>query len=126
MSQEEVDQRWKAGVEDFQVSGFFETDVHELARALQNWCRSPGEEFPFRFEARGVPSPVSRSALVIRLRPIIDRDWHRKRPVVFEFRPVSREEAYTLEADYWRSVSDNRRAELADEIRARSAERGNQ
>jgi hypothetical protein len=39
--------------------------------------------------------------------------------VVFELRPISRQEAYGLEADYWRSVNDTRRAELAEEIRAR-------
>jgi hypothetical protein len=32
---------------------------------------------------------------------------------------VNPQEAYKLEGDYWRLVGDERRAELADEIRAR-------
>jgi hypothetical protein len=122
MSQEDFERLWQAGAEDFLLTGFFETDIHDLAQCLRDWCRNPGDEFPFRLESGGVPSPLTRSALAIRFLPITDRIWHRDQPVVFEFRPISPQEAHALEADYWRSVNDDRRAELADEIRARLEE----
>jgi hypothetical protein len=118
MSNEEFVRRWAAGEDDFLLSGFFEADVFELSEALYAWCKAPSEEFPFRFESSGEPSPITRSLLSIRFPRVRDRIWHLDRPTIFEFRPVNRQEAYKLEAAYWRSVNDSRRAELAEEIAA--------
>jgi hypothetical protein len=68
-----------------------------------------------------VDSPVTRSVLSIRFPRTRARGWHLDRAIIFEFRPVNQVEAYQLEAAYWRSVNDERRAELAEEIRARFA-----
>jgi hypothetical protein len=119
MSAEEFTRRWEAGDEDFLVSAYFQTDVLDLSQALREWCRSPSAEFPFRFEPSTMNSPVTRSVLNIRLPRARARGWHLDRAIIFEFRPVNRAEAYQLEAAYWRSVNDERRAELAEEIRAR-------
>jgi hypothetical protein len=121
MSVEEFTRRWEAGNDDCMVTAYFQSDVHDLSQALLEWCRSPSREFPFRFEPSAVNSPVTRSVLSIRLPPTRDRGWHLDRAIIFEFRPVNRTEAYQLEAQYWRSVTDDRRAELAEEIRARLA-----
>jgi hypothetical protein len=122
MSQEELERLWQAGAEDMLVTSFFETDIIDLSQLLRNWCRNPRDEFPFRLEGRGPTSPVTRSVLSIRFLRITDRIWHRDRPVIFDFRPISQHEAYALEARYWRSVNDDRRADLADEIRVRMGE----
>jgi hypothetical protein len=121
MSPEEFTRRWEAGDEEFLVPAYFQSDVHDLSQGLREWCRSPSGEFPFRFEPNAVNAPVTRTVLNIRFPRTRDRGWHFDRPIIFEFRPVNRAEAYQLEATYWRSVNDNRRAELADEIRARLA-----
>jgi hypothetical protein len=122
LSQEEFTRKWEAGQGDFLLTFFFETDVYDLSRALRDWCKARTGEFPFRFERNAMPSAITRSALTMRFPGVRDRVWHRDRPIIFEFRPVNRKEAYQLEASYWRSVKDNRRAELADEIRARLEE----
>jgi hypothetical protein len=119
ISVEEFTRRWEAGDDDFVVIGYFQTDVHELSQALREWCKARYGEFPFHFEPNTVNSPVNRSVLSIRFGRARARGWHIDRPVIFEFRPVNRAEAYQLEAQYWRSVNDERRAELAEEIRAR-------
>jgi hypothetical protein len=118
ISQEEMNQLWENGTEDIQITSFFDTDIFELAQLLRDWCRDPREPFPFTL-GPGVPSPLTRSALAIRFQRAVNRIWHFDRPVVFELRPVSRQEAYAMEAEYWRSVGDTRRAELAEEIRTR-------
>jgi hypothetical protein len=110
---------WDAAALDFVIQGFFEDDVHVLSQALLEWLRARKGEFPFRLEPNTVTSPVTRSALAIRLLRARDRVWHVDRPIIFEFRPVNRREAYRLEAVYWRSVNDERRAALADEIYSR-------
>lgn len=119
MSAEEFTRRWEAGDEDFLVTTYFQTDIHDLSQALCEWCASPSGEFPFRFEPTSVNFPVTRSVLNIRILRARDRGWHLDRAIIFEFRPVNRAEAYQLEATYWRSVNDDRRAGLADEIRGR-------
>jgi hypothetical protein len=119
ISPEEVARRWELGAEDFLISTFFETDIHELSGALREWCKNPEGDFPFRFQSNATPPPVTRSVLTMRFLRARDRVWHLDRPIVFEFRPVNQQEAYALEAAYWRSVNDDRRAELAEEIRAR-------
>jgi hypothetical protein len=121
ISAEEFTRRWEAGNEDFLLTAYLQSDVHDLSQALRDWCRSPSGEFPFRFEPSAVDSPVTRSVLSIRFPRTRDRGWHLDRAIIFEFRPVNRAEAYQLEATYWRSVNDDRRAELAEEIRARLA-----
>jgi hypothetical protein len=95
---------------------FFHTDIHELATELRNWCQSPTEQFPFGFQSGGTPDPVTRSMLTVRLLRRRERRWHLDRPIIFEFRPVNRREAYEMEANYWRSQGDERRAALAQEI----------
>lgn len=45
-------------------------------------------------------------------------------PVRFRFRPVNKAEAYEMEADYWASIGDHARAELARELLARMGESG--
>jgi hypothetical protein len=122
VSQDEFEARWQAGAEDFLMTSYFETDIFDLAQLLREWCRNPRAQFPIRLGSEDVPSPLTRSVLAIHFLRITDRIWHRDQPVVFELRPVNRQEAYALEAGYWRSVNDTRRAELADEIRARLEE----
>jgi hypothetical protein len=119
-SQEQLSQLWESGQTDFRITSFFGSDVYELAQKLREWC-DQGGEFPFRFHfgTDGTPHPVTRSVLCVRLLPAIPRAWYRERPIVFEFRPVNRVEAYELEATYWRSVGDEARAALATEIRDR-------
>jgi hypothetical protein len=120
MSQDELNRLWEAGTERMEIRAFFETDALDLSHRLRAWARSPStEEFPFNFAASGPDSPIVRSSLTIRFLPIVDRIWHREWPVVIELRPISRQESYALEAMYWRSVGDERRAELAEEIKAR-------
>jgi hypothetical protein len=121
MSPEEFTQRWEAGTDDCVLTMYFQSDIYDLAYALREWSRDPSGEFPFRFLRDEVTFPVTRSALAIRFLRARDRLWHVDRPIVFEFRPVNRAEAYHLEANYWRSVNDHRRAELAEEISARVA-----
>jgi hypothetical protein len=121
MSAEEFTRRWEAGDDDFLLTAYFQTEVQDLSQALSEWCRSPAGEFPFRFEPNVVNSPVTRSVLSIRFPRTRSRGWHLDRAIIFEFRPVNQAEAYQLEAAYWRSVNDERRAELAEEIRARLA-----
>jgi hypothetical protein len=43
MSAEEFTRRWEAGDEDFLLTAYFQTDVHDLSQALSEWCRSPSE-----------------------------------------------------------------------------------
>jgi hypothetical protein len=121
MTQEELDRQWESGEVDFRLTAFFEPDVYEMVRLLREWCRDPRTEFPFgfRFGSDSIPGPVTRSSLSVVFPMAIDRVWHRERPVIFEFRLVSRAERYQLEAAYWRSVNDEARAGLADELRAR-------
>jgi hypothetical protein len=113
---EELRRQWTEGENDFLFTCFFHTDIHELALELRNWCQNPQGEFPFRFQSGGTPDPVTRSMLTVRLLRRRDRLWHLDRPIIFEFRPVNRKEAYEMESNYWRSVGDERRAQLAQEI----------
>jgi hypothetical protein len=113
---EELRRQWTEGENDFRVTGFFNTDIHECALELRNWCRNPQGEFPFRFQSDGTPDPVTRSLLTVRLLRRRDRHWHLDRPIIFELRPVNRKEAYEMESKYWKSVGDERRAQLAGEI----------
>jgi hypothetical protein len=113
---EELRRQWAEAENDFLITTFFETDIHELAQELRNWCHNPQGEFPFRFQSGGTPGPVTRSTLTVRLLRSRDRVWYRDRPIIFEFRPVNRREAYQMEANYWRSMGDERRAELAQAI----------
>jgi hypothetical protein len=121
ISQQDLARSWEAAEEDFVIVTYFQADVQVLSEALREWCRSRSGEFPFRFDSNAVNSPSTRTALTIRFLRARDRIWHLDRPIIFEFRPVNRAEAYGLEAAYWRSVNDERRAELAEEIRDRVA-----
>ena len=47
--------------------------------------------------------------------PAIDRQWYRELPMRVVVRPLTREEELEVEAAYWQSVGDIRRAELAEE-----------
>jgi hypothetical protein len=116
---EEFERRWEAAEEDIQIHSHFETDIFDLADVIQKWARSPDGPFPLSGSSSGPMSPNVRTLMVARFLPAIDRIWYKQRPVVFEFRPVTRAEAYGQEAHYWRSISDHRRAELAEEIKAR-------
>ncbi|HET6251183.1 MAG TPA: hypothetical protein VFE47_26105 [Tepidisphaeraceae bacterium] len=107
--------KWTDGTGDFLFTAYFAADVHELASALVKWCADLGE-FPFKFRDAS-PGPTTRSVLTMRVLARRDRTWHFDRPIIFEFRPVMRSEAYQMEADYWRSVGDDRRAGLAEELR---------
>jgi hypothetical protein len=118
---EEVQRHWTEGESDFILTYFYHEDIHELTQELRNWCQDPRSEFPFRFQAGGVPNPVTRSRLTIRLLRRRDRVWYVDRPIIFEFRPVNQREAYEMEANYWRQRGDERRAELAQEICERYA-----
>lgn len=113
---EEVRRQWNEGDNDFLLTCFFHTDIHELADELCAWCANPQGEFPFRFQNGGTPEPVTRSMLTVRLLRSRDRAFYRDRPIIFEFRPVNRREAYEMEAAYWRSKGDEERAQLAQEI----------
>jgi hypothetical protein len=119
MSREEFTRRWQAAEEDFLITTFFQEDLYELLKGLREWCAQRSGEFPFRIQSGGPPTPVTRTAMSIRFLPVRNRVWHRDRPVIFEFRLVNRRDAYQLEATYWRSQNDDRRAELADEIMQR-------
>jgi hypothetical protein len=119
MTPEEFKRRWELADGNFVITAYFQSDVYDLCQSLRDWCRSPSGAFPFRFERDAVDSPLTRSALNIRFLGARSRVWHVDRPIIFEFRPVNRAEAYEREATYWRSVKDERRAELADEIRGR-------
>jgi hypothetical protein len=121
---EELRRQWTEGENDFMVTCFFDTDIHELATELRNWCQNPTERFPFVFQSRGTPDPVTRSRLTVRLLRRRERRWHLDRPIIFEFRPVDRREAYETEANYWRALGDSRRADLAQEICDRDAPAG--
>jgi hypothetical protein len=119
MDQTTFEAHWRAGTEEFTITAYFETDVLEMARLLRAWCLDPSTPFPFSFNPDAISSPLTRTFATIHLPRVIDRVWHRERPVVFEFRPIDRAESYELEAGYWRSQGDNARAELAEEIRDR-------
>jgi putative transcriptional regulator len=121
---EELKRQWTEGENDFLITCFFHADIHELALELRNWCQNPQGEFPFRFHAGGMPDPVTRSRLTVRLLRRRDRIWHLDRPIIFEFRPVNRREAYEMESKYWMSVGDERRAQLAQEICERHTSTG--
>ncbi|HYT92854.1 MAG TPA: hypothetical protein VEL76_29325 [Gemmataceae bacterium] len=112
----ELRRQWTEGEIDFLLTCCYHTDIHELAMRLQNWCQNPQGGFPFRFYPGGMPEPVTRSVLTVRLLRSRDRIWYRDRPIIFEFRPVNRKEAYQMEASYWRSMGDEQRAQLAQEI----------
>lgn len=116
---EEVRRQWNEGENDFQLSCFFPTDIYELAEALCNWCDNPRGKFPLRFQGDGTPDPVTRSVLTVRLLRRRDRPFYCDRPIIFEFRPVNRREAYQMEAGYWRAKGDEQRAQLAQEISER-------
>lgn len=120
-TQDELDRRWNGGEEEFLITAYFEPDVYEMARLLREWCRNPRSDFPFKFHfgPASVPSPLARTGLSVVFPRALDRVWHRERQVIFELRPVSRGEAYELEATYWRNSGHPGRAELAEEIRAR-------
>ncbi len=121
VTQEDLDRQWNGGEVDFRMTAYFEADVFEMARLLREWCRNTRSEFPFRFRfgPNDPPTPLARSVLSVVFPRAADRVWHRERPIVFEFRPVNRAEAYELEASFWRASGQPARAELADEIRAR-------
>jgi hypothetical protein len=114
-SQEFVRQ-WTEGETDFTIISYFASDIHELALQLDKWCERPEGEFPFRFRSGGTPEVVTRSAMTVRFLKSRDRVWYRDRPIIIEIRPVNRKEAYQMEAMYWRSKGDDRRAQLAQEI----------
>lgn len=113
---EEVRRQWNEGENDFQLTCFFHTDIYELAEELCTWCHNPQGEFPFRFQNGGTPEPVTRSMLTVRLLRSRARTFYCDRPIIFEFRPVNRREAYEMEAGYWRAKGDEQRAQLAQEI----------
>jgi hypothetical protein len=113
---EDVRRQWNEGENDFQLSCFFHTNIYELAEELCTWCANPRSEFPFRFQSGGIPEPVTRSMLTVRLLRRRDRPFYCDRPIIFEFRPVNRREAYEMEAGYWRAQGDEERAQLAQEI----------
>jgi hypothetical protein len=113
---DELRRQWTEGENDFLLTCFYNPDIHELALELCNWCKNPQGEFPFRFYSGGTPEPITRSILTIRLLRSRERRWYRDRPIIFEFRPVNRREAYKMEASYWQAMGDERRAQLAQEI----------
>jgi hypothetical protein len=113
---EEVTRQWNEAENDFLITCFFGTDIHELADELCKWCDDPQNEFPFRFGSDGPPEPVTRSVLTVRLLRSRDHIFYRDRPIIFEFRPANRKEAYSMEAKFWQEKGDELRAKLAQEI----------
>jgi hypothetical protein len=109
-------QKWVDADDDFILTSYFVEDIHELSKLIENWCKTPEENFPVKFSGDSDPSVISRSMMTVRFLRRRDRIWHIDRPIVFELRPVNPEEAYEMEAGYWRSLGDDRRAELAHEI----------
>src|SRR5262249_51930278 len=111
--------QWTEGENDFLLTCFFHTDIHELALELPNWCQNPQGAIPFHFLSGGTPELGTGSILSVGLLRRRDRLWYLDRPIIFEFRPVNRKEAYEMESAYWRSVGDERRSQLAQEISER-------
>ncbi|MFO0945648.1 MAG: hypothetical protein U1D30_06850 [Planctomycetota bacterium] len=113
---DDVKRQWNEGENDFQLVCFFYADIYELAKELCTWCANPDGEFPLRIQSGGTAEPVTRSVMTVRLLRRRDRPFYCDRPIIFEFRPVNRREAYEMEAGYWRTKGDQERAQLAQEI----------
>lgn len=121
LTQDELDSKWNTGSEDFKIQAFFDVELMDGVSSLIAWMKNPASDFPFKFEFDNEVRSISQDRTVISvvLNKIINKTWYMERPLVFEFRPINRYEAYDLEAKYWRSVQDYPRQLLAEEIRDR-------
>jgi hypothetical protein len=121
VSQQDLDRQWQAGAVSFSITGSFTEDTFQLSNVLLEWADDLRADFPLHFTSQGVTEPGLRSVVTMAYLPSVDRTWHRFRPVVIQVRPANPVERYAAEAEYWRSVNDEGRAQLADEIRLRFA-----
>lgn len=121
MSQEELNEKWNAGSDDFRIQAFFDIELNGAVESLKTWLEHTDTEFPFRFDFgdRITPPISNRTAIAIILGRTQNRHWHDQRSLIFEFRPINRFEAYDLEAKYWKYANDYPRQLLAEEIRDR-------
>ncbi|MBL8821816.1 MAG: HD domain-containing protein [Planctomycetia bacterium] len=121
ISQTELEKKWDEGKEFFQLTSYYNKDIYELGEILRNWSTGDGADFPLHFSSSGSPPLYVKSMLSVTFHPICNTEWDDIQRVVFLLRPVNEPEGYSMEATYWESKGDKKRAELAREIADRKA-----
>jgi hypothetical protein len=122
MSQQEIDQKWSSGEEDWKVTALFREDCYTLAAEIRNWVKDPTRPFPFGCD-NSQQFHYCKTRLEQEHLRHIDRFWYVERPVVFRFCPATKSERYRIELEYWRSVNDDRRVDLLAELIAEEESR---
>lgn len=115
MTQDQIDGLWSSGKDHFKMTMLFREDCYTLAEQVREWVDDPSEPFPFRCDNE-LQFHYCKTRFEQEHYPHIDRFWFIERPVVFRFCPVIRAEQYRVEMEYWRSINDERRAEMLTEM----------
>jgi len=113
--QEAFDEKWRRRDETINVTCFTVEGAEEIAQAYLQWAEDWSKPFPVSIRS-DLPAPHHcKTFMRTEVLPAIDRQWYRELPTRVVLRPLTRGEELQVEATYWRSVGDVRRAELADE-----------
>jgi hypothetical protein len=112
-----LDEQWQQREQTMGITCYMVASAEEIAQAVIQWAKDRSPPFPAIHIWRDSPVPHHCKAIVkTEFLPAIDRQWYRELPMRVVVRPLTREEELEVEAAYWQSVGDTRRAELAEEI----------
>jgi hypothetical protein len=115
IGQEEFERRWQSRTEHFALTCFICEGAEELRGDLRAWAENWRSEFPVKIRS-DLPAPHHcKTVFSLEFLPRIDRTWHSELPVLAKVRPSNPGEQRRIEVEYWRSICDLDRAELAEE-----------
>ena len=115
-----LDEQWQKREQIMGITCYIVKTADEIAQAVIRWAEDRSPPFPGIHIWKDAPVPHHCKAISqTEFLPAIDRQWYRELPMRVVVRPLTREEELEVEAAYWQSVGDTRRAELAEEISRR-------
>jgi hypothetical protein len=116
ITQEKMNEMWRAGDQYFRIDSHFREDYAQLASELRKWMDDPTLPFPFQgVDAQAQDFHYCKTTIEREHLRHVNRTWYVERPVIFRFRPASRSEQYRIEKQYWDAVGDQDRSQLVQE-----------
>jgi hypothetical protein len=111
-----AEDEWRKRETIMAVTCYMVSSAEEIAQAMIRWAEDRSPPFPAIRIWKDDPVPHHCKAISqTEFLPAVDRQWYRELPIRVVVRPLSRAEELEVEAAYWQSVGDTRRAELAGE-----------
>lgn len=113
-TQSDADAMWNDPAKSARISAVFSEDIAAMADDVRKWAANEGKGcFPFSFSNEAPSSPVVKTYLAWERLPVIDRLWYFERPMILRLRPVSREEHWEIQEQFFRSKGDLQRADFS-------------